>query len=47
MIDSTGHAVYDLNVNQLVVNESSDAKRLIHNGKAILQNASENLKNIN
>ena len=47
MIDSTGHAVYDLNVNQMVVNESSDAKRLIHNGKAILQNASENLKNIN
>lgn len=46
MIDSTGHAVYDLDVNQIVVNESSDADRLIHNGKAILQNASENLKNI-
>lgn len=46
MIDSTGHAVYDLNVNQIVVNESSNAKRLIHHGKAILQNASENLKNI-
>lgn len=47
MIDSTGHAVYDLNVNQIVVNESSDADRLIYHGKAILQNASENLKNIN
>jgi hypothetical protein len=44
MIDSTGFAVYDLDVNRIVVDEGSDGERLISMGKAILQTATEDLK---
>ena len=47
MRDSTGFAVFDLNANKIVVDQSSDAPRLIQTGKAILQTAAENLKNLN
>jgi hypothetical protein len=43
----SGFAVFDLNANKIVVDQSSDAPRLIQTGKAILQTAAENLKNLN
>ena len=46
MIDSTGFAIYDLNVGQTVVDESTDADQLILKGKAVLQSACKNLKTL-
>ena len=46
MIDSTGFAVYDLNVNRVIVDKSTDAERLIRRGKAILQTASEHIRQL-
>ena len=44
MIDSTGFMVYDLNVSQIVVNQSRDAQRLERLGKAVLQATTKDLK---
>ena len=44
MKDSTGFAVYDLNVNRISVDKSTDAQKLIRRGMAILQTASEHIR---
>ena len=44
MKDSTGFAVIDLNANKIVTDQSSDSKRLIRLGQAILQTAAEDVK---
>ena len=46
MKDSTGFAVYDLNVNRIIVDKSTDARRLIRRGMAILQTASEHIRQL-
>ena len=46
MRDSTGFAVYDLNANKIVVDMSSDSELLIKKGKAILQSATDGLRNL-
>ena len=46
MVDSTGFAVLDLNANQIVTDQSTDAKALIKKGQAILQTAARELKNM-
>ena len=46
MVDSTGFAVLDLNANQIVTDQSTDAKTLIKKGQAILQTATRELKNM-
>ena len=46
MVDSTGFAMYDLDADRLLVNESTDADRLIHIGKAVLQSATRDVKNM-
>lgn len=43
-IDSTGFAVFDLNVNRMVVDESTDAEKLMKTGKAVLQTAAGHLR---
>ena len=40
----TGFAVYDLNVNRIIVDKSTDAQKLIRRGMAILQTASEHIR---
>ena len=42
--DSTGFAVFDLDVNKLVVNESQESERLVRVGQAVLQAAAQDLK---
>lgn len=44
VVDSTGFAVYDLDTHSLIVNESSEADRLISVGQAVLQSAANDLK---
>ena len=44
--DSTGFAVFDLDVNKLVVNESKESERLVRVGQAVLQAAAQDLKNM-
>ena len=46
MVDSTGFMVYDLNSNSLIVNKSSDAKRMVRIGKAILQTEAKELRKL-
>lgn len=46
MRDSTGFAVFDLNANQTIVNNSSDGETLLKKGKAILQTAAKDLKEL-
>ena len=46
MVDSTGFMVYDLNSNSLIVNKSSDAKRMVKISKAILQTESKKLRSL-
>jgi hypothetical protein len=46
MRDSTGFAVFDLNANRIVVNQSTNSELLIKKGKAILQTAAEHLKEL-
>ena len=46
MIDSTGMAVVDLDNDQLIADQSTDAELLIRKGKAILQTATNDLKNM-
>ena len=46
MIDSTGMAVVDLDNDQIIADQSSDAQRLIRRGKAILQTATNDLKEL-
>ena len=46
MVDSTGFAVLDLNANMIVTDQSTDAQALIKKGKAILQMATRELKNM-
>ena len=47
MKDSTGFAVFDLNANRIIVNQSSNSEQLIKKGKAILQTAAKALKELN
>lgn len=44
--DSTGFMVYDLNSQRVIVNQSSDTKRLERLGKAVLQATTTDLKNM-
>ena len=44
MIDSTGFAVFDIDLDRMVVNKGTEGERLVRTGKAILQSAAENLK---
>lgn len=46
MRDSTGFAVFDLNANRIIVNQSTDSEALIKKGKAILQTAANDLKEL-
>jgi phosphoglycerol transferase MdoB-like AlkP superfamily enzyme len=46
MRDSTGFAVYDLNANKVVVDKSRDSEVLIRKGMAILQSATDGLRNL-
>ena len=46
MKDSTGFAVLDLNANRIIVDDSSDSEALIRKGKAILQTAAKNIKEL-
>ena len=46
MKDSTGFAVYDLNVNRIIVDKGTDARHLIRRGMAILQTASEHIRQL-
>ena len=46
MKDSTGFAVLDLNANRIIVDDSSDSEGLIRKGKAILQTAAKNIKEL-
>ena len=46
MKDSTGFAVFDLNANRIIVDDSSDSEGLIRKGKAILQTAAKNIKEL-
>jgi phosphoglycerol transferase MdoB-like AlkP superfamily enzyme len=46
MKDSTGFAVFDLNANRIIVDKSSNSEALIKKGKAILQTAAKELKEL-
>ena len=46
MKDSTGFAVFDLNANRIIVDKSSNSEALIKKGKAILQTAAKDLKEL-
>jgi len=45
LVDSTGFVVYDLNSEQVIVDQSTDTKRLTLLGKALLQATSADLRN--
>jgi phosphoglycerol transferase MdoB-like AlkP superfamily enzyme len=47
MKDSTGFAVFDLNANRIIVDKSSNSELLLKKGKAILQTAAKDLKELN
>ena len=44
MVDSTGRTMFDLTSKRMIQGEGSDAERLIHIGKAVLQSAAKDLK---
>ena len=44
MRDSTGFAVFDLNANRIIVDQSTNSELLISKGKAILQTAAKELR---
>jgi phosphoglycerol transferase MdoB-like AlkP superfamily enzyme len=44
MRDSTGFAVFDLNANRTIVDESTDSEALLKKGKAILQTAARDFR---
>lgn len=46
MKDSTGFAVFDLNANRIIVDKSSNSEALIKKGKAILQTAAKDLREL-
>ena len=46
VIDSTGYAIFDLTANRMIQGEGSSAEKLIHIGKAVLQSAAQDLKNM-
>ena len=46
MRDSTGFAIFDLNANRTILDESSDGEVLLKKGKAILQTAAKHLKDM-
>ena len=46
MTDSTGFMLYDLTADRMTVSTSKEAERMAKTGKAILQMAAENLKNL-
>ena len=46
VIDSTGQAMFDLTADRMIQGEGSSADRLIHIGKAVLQSATQDLKNM-
>ena len=46
MRDSTGFAVFDLNANRIIVDQSSNSELLIKKGKAILQTATDRLRKL-
>jgi hypothetical protein len=46
MNDSTGFAVFDLNADRIIVDKSSNSEALIKKGKAILQTAAKDLREL-
>jgi len=44
VVDSTGRAMFDLNANQMIQGNGPAAEEAIRIGKAVLQSAAENLK---
>lgn len=46
MRDSTGFAVFDLNANRIIVDQSNNSELLIKKGKAILQTATDRLRKL-
>jgi hypothetical protein len=44
IVDSTGFTVVDLNIDQVIVNQSKDSQRHMKLGKAILQVTAKDLK---
>lgn len=44
VVDSTGRAIFDLNVNRMIQGSGAAAEQLIHIGKAVLQSATDDLK---
>ena len=45
LVDSTGHVLYDFDVQRTIVGESRDAERLLRVSKAILQTTTNDLEN--
>lgn len=46
VVDATGFAVYSLDTHKILVNESKEAKQLIKVGKAVLQSATKDFKEL-
>ena len=46
VVDSTGYAIFDLTADQMIQGKGSSAERLIYTGKAVLQSATQDLKNM-
>ena len=46
MVDSTGLAVYDLNINKITVAQSPAAQQMIHVGQLVLQAAAKDIKKL-
>jgi hypothetical protein len=46
VVDSTGRAVFDLNANRMIQGKGPAADELMNIGKAVLQSAASDLKNL-
>ena len=46
VVDSTGYAIFDLTADRMIQGEGASAEKLIHIGKAVLQSATQDLKNM-
>ena len=47
VIDTTGFALYDLNTEQIAVDQSPVSQQLIHRGQMVLQAAAQEMRNMN
>ena len=46
VVDSTGYAIFDLTADRMIQGKGASAEKLIHIGKAVLQSATQDLKNM-